>query len=171
MYQRAKFGFILAAAALFCWANPVLADGPTVPYKDHASGEVDTLSGTYPSFTQTYSATGEATHLGHSQYEGSQILQFADGTKPLEVGAHGEVLDGFMMITAADGSILLGQYSGTFERPSPDFVVLTIDLQLVGVTGRVTGVTVTATTTIIASGPFVGNPFTWTTDGEWTFPD
>jgi hypothetical protein len=65
----------------------------------------------------------------------------------------------------------LGQYSGTFERPSPDFVVLTIDVQLVGVTGRVTGVIVTATSTIIASGPFVGNPFTWTTDGEWTFPD
>jgi hypothetical protein len=170
MYRLAKFGFILTAAALLCWAAPTLA-GPTVPYKDHASGEVDTLGGTYPTFTQTYSATGEATHLGHSQYEGSQTLHFADGTKPLEVGAHGEILDGFMMITAADGSVLLGQYSGKFERPSPDFVVLTIDLQLVGVTGRVTGVTVTATTTIIASGPFVGNPFIWTTHGEWTFPD
>jgi len=57
MHQLAKFGFILAAAALFCWATPVLADGPTVPYKDHASGEVDTLGGTYPTFTQTYSGT------------------------------------------------------------------------------------------------------------------
>jgi hypothetical protein len=170
MYRVINFGLILTAAALLCRTAPVLADGPTVPYKDHLSGQVTDLGGGYPTFTQSYSAQGEATHLGRCQVSGSQTLLFVAG-HPLEVGAHGEILHGLIQYTAADGSVLMGQYSGTFKRTSPYFVVLTVDIEFVGVTGRLVGVHGTTTATIIASGPFVGNSFSWTSDGEWTFPD
>jgi hypothetical protein len=169
MYRLAKFGLTLTAAALFCWPAPVLADGPTVPYKDHLSGQVTVLGGSYPTFTQSYSAMGEATHMGRCQVIGHQTLHFVFG-HPLQVGAYGDVLDGEIFYTAADGSELMGRYSGTFKRTSPDFVVLTIDVEFVGLTGRLVGVHGTSTATIKASGPFVGNPFIWTSDGEWTFP-
>jgi hypothetical protein len=164
MFRLAKLGFILTAAALLCWAAPTLA-GPTVPYKDHASGTAEVTGvidpGPPPILAIRIHGFGEGTHLGLYEFDGHHILNFQTG----------EVEDGESTLTAADGSTMSGIYFGT-STTRPDGT-LEIDLTVLslGLTGRLEGVTSVFQTTVLATqtGPTTFD-FTWTSEGTWTFP-
>ena len=74
MYQLTKCGAVTLTAAVFtCWLVPALA-GPTVPYRGHGTGVVDSFDRN--TGIQTFHGDGEATHLGHFTFAGSETLRF-----------------------------------------------------------------------------------------------
>jgi hypothetical protein len=161
MYRLATFGLILTAAALLCWPAPVLA-GPTVPYKDKASGwAMLTPTDSRTTFLADIWGEGEATHLGLYEFTGHHTLQFNTPTT-------GEIRDGTFTFTAADGSTISGTYSGTFapSPTDPDVRQNVLDVVVTGGTGRLSGVTGSITTTVDVVGAPPMLTFTWTSVGE-----
>jgi hypothetical protein len=170
MYRLAKFGFILAAAALSCWPAASLADH-NVAYRDHASG-MSVVTGLAPpplvGFSVALNGTGEATHLGRFEATATQVLNLANG----------KISNGQFIYTAADGSTLSGTYSGMTTTPDPVTGQRRNDLVLQFVEGtgrldRVKGGTA-QTTVFVTPVPGVSPPtftFAYTSEGYLTFPD
>jgi hypothetical protein len=169
MYQLTKIGaVILTAAALAGWLVPALA-GPTVPYRGHGTGVVDSFDRT--TFIQTLHGEGEATHLGHFTFVGSETLRF---TSNPTVFPHGGLVPagGQLTFMAADGSTLTGEIlRGAFFHVTPDVpVVLQLEINVTGVTGELAGVNAHVIMNALAQGADQGEPFTFTMEGTFTFP-
>jgi hypothetical protein len=165
VYQLTKFSVvILTGVALLCWAAPTLA-GPTVPYKDHASGQAVVTGGTFPTFAVHIHGFGEGTHLGHFEFDADEILQF-DVQDP----ATGEILEGVGTNTAADGSTAKYIYFGTFTTLPDGTGTLRLDLTVLILegTGRLEGVTGEYETIVLVPPTF---SFTETSKGTLMFPD
>jgi hypothetical protein len=165
MYQLTKFGVvILTAAALSCWPAPVLA-GPTVPYKDHASGTAEVIGvihpGPPPILEIRIHGFGEGTHLGHFEFTGTHILNFQTM----------EVEDGEFTFTAADGSTISGIYFGPFTQTAPDVRRNDLTVLILEGTDRLAGVTGIVQTVVIVVGTGPTFDFTWTSEGFLTFPN
>ena len=160
MFRLAGFTLVLTAAALSCWPAPSLA-GPTVPYQDSASGILTAVDATNsPAVSVSIAGLGQATYLGLFSMVGSHTLHLDTGL----------VTDGQFTYKAADGSTMVGIYSGYMEFDASGALQLFLIVQLLPDegTGRMYGVRGSALTVVTVYGFEVGSPFTYTSEGTLT---
>jgi len=160
MYRLINLGLILTAA-LLCWTAPVRADHD-VPYRDSVEGIGSVDLSHYPLVTVHITGTGHGLHLGPFQIDGEHILNFTDGT-----------VAGSGTLTTVSGSTIDVTYSGTFTQDSAGNRLLDVVIVSGPGTGRLAGVTGSATTTVVVtpSGTPYQTIFTYAAQGTLTFPD
>jgi len=112
--------------AILCVVSLIgaVSAGPTVPLKGRADGQLTNLVPGEPT-RMDFIAAGVATHLGrYTEIGGADV--YADGT----------VQDGASTKTAADGSTLSGNYSGTWGFISATEVEFHLTFHFTHGTGR-----------------------------------
>jgi hypothetical protein len=131
--KRFRFtaGFSLAGLMLLGMTCSVLA-GELVPFKGSLDGEF-TSTGVFPLLTLEGSGTGMATHLGKFTYEFPHTVDFSGVPimPPMGLGTY--------TFTAANGDMVIADFTGFSTPVEPGFVFVTEEATITGGTGRFAG--------------------------------
>jgi hypothetical protein len=146
--------WLLGSSAALLLIGSAAAVAASVPYKERGSGAVTSFDGQHISFA----GGGKATHLGKYTIVGEN-----------DIDPFGNVLNGEVTSTAANGETLHGTYSGTYAPLASGQILFQVHVQWQSGTGSLAGTTGYVDVVALIEGVTPGSTYALEGFGELLF--